>query len=246
VHAHHGLSAQAIEQIVPRLSVRILFWLDAHYSGEGNAMSFNNPQAPDAITAIREELSAIKKCAIFDCVILINDIRGFGTRVNDVEYLGCWAHPSMQEVCVALHEINPNFEFALLGDMFLAYDATRFHPQFSPIVTACTKTRLYDGYTLTDEQLLNYEQRIMHAQTYEKEFIAQMYHRMTGYQDPMFWHDLWYGLVLLGSKQLQPPQEAFYKVLQRTQHFNKNREVEDIILLYQHERLAMYLQACNA
>lgn len=245
VIAFHGQSPDAIKRFAPSLNGAILFWLDAHYSGEGTALSFNNHEAPDAVTAIRGELAAIKEANIPDCVILIDDIRGFGINIAGTEYLGCWAYPSVQEVQQDLLKINPNFEFALLGDMLLAYDQCKYHPSFSKTVDACTKTRLYNGCNLNDQELLELEETIKHASSQEKEYIRTLYDRMTDYKDPMFWHDLWCGLVELGDNNYLKAHNAFAKVKIRTQSFNKNRQHEPKEIPYSHWRIDAYLNACT-
>lgn len=245
VHIYHGKSPDIIKAVGPSLDGTVLFWLDAHYSGEGTALSFNNPNASHAVTAIREELAAIKEINIKDCVILIDDIRGFGTEIAGVEYLGCWAYPTLQEVESALRIINPDFECALLGDMLLAYDKFKYQPTFSETVKACTKTRLYNGYNVTDQELLVLEEKIRNAPRHEKEYIKTLYNRMTDYKDPMFWHDLWYGLVALGEKNYAQARTAFMKVKVRNQYFNKDRQSDSKVIAYDHWRIDHYLQACN-
>ncbi len=75
VTVYNGPSAQMIQKVVPRVEGKILFWLDAHYSGEGTAMSNDNPYDPQAITPICDELKSIKQSGVNECVILIDDIR---------------------------------------------------------------------------------------------------------------------------------------------------------------------------
>lgn len=196
IHSYRGNSSEIIAKIGKTLTGTILYWLDAHYSGEGTGMTNSaNSGSAEAITAIREELKAIYDTGIQDCIILIDDIRGFGTQVNDFIFLGCWAYPTMQEIKEALLKINPQFKIALLGDMLLAYDGSKYHPSFSRTVDACTKTRLYDGYNLSEIDLVELGKEIQNASTSEKEYIKQLYDRMIIYKDPMFWHDVWYGLI---------------------------------------------------
>src|SRR5262249_6376261 len=131
IHSYLGNSSELIANLGNTLEGTVLFWLDAHYSGEGTGMTDSaNSGSPEAITAIREELTAIYHVGLQDCVILIDDIRGFGTQINDHIFLGCWAYPTVQEVKTALLKINPQFNIALLGDMLLAYDASKYTPCF--------------------------------------------------------------------------------------------------------------------
>lgn len=226
IRAYHGSSPDIIREVAPTLQGTILFWLDAHYSGEGTALSFADETNPDAITAIRGELAAIRELGIGDCIILIDDIRGFGMEIGEVQYLGCWAYPSMQEVAKSILQINPNFGFALLGDMFLAYDTTKYHPIFSEVVKACTGMRLYDGVNATEEQLIAWEQTIRKAPSQEGAYIQYLYSIMTEYGDAMFLHDLWYGLVELENKNYQNAYKALEKVVRRS-NFSCKKDLLD-------------------
>jgi hypothetical protein len=244
IRSYLGNSSKLIATLGDQLHGTTLFWLDAHYSGEGTGMSDSaNSGSAEAITAIREELAAIHDVGIRDCVILIDDIRGFGTEISDQVFLGCWAYPTLQEVKLALLKINPQFEIALLGDMLLAYDSSKYQPHFSPTVEACTKTRLYDGRNLSDEELLNLEKRIQMAPPHEAAFIARLYEMMTCYNDPMFWHDLWYGLTQMSIGNYEEANIAFQKIPGRIQSGNFKINTQDPVL-YEHESLKTYVEKC--
>ena len=234
-------SPAMIKKIVPSLNGHILFWLDAHYSGGATARSNNDVSDPDGYTAIRKELKAIKESNVQNCTILIDDIRGFGSIINGAEYLGCWAYPSIQEVCRLGKEINPNFAFALVGDVLLMYDATQFSPSFSSVVQACTASRLYDGTNLKDEQLLEYEKVIMHAQGAERAFITSLYNCMTDWKDALFIHDLWYGLINMGSSNWAEAIIALEKVPTRVEVLDKKQQQSNKCLHYDHWRIDHYL-----
>jgi len=240
VRLYLGSSPDMIKSVSPALEGRILFWLDAHYSGGKTVMSSDDTSDPDAITAIRNELQAIKDNGISDCIILIDDIRGFGSRINDTEYLGCWAYPTLQEVYAMGKEINPNFSGALIGDIFLMYDATKFSPNLSKTVKACTQSRLYDGHNLSDQELLEGEHDIMRTSGAEKEFIKSLYKEMTGWKDPMFHHDLWYALVSMGEQNWKEALDALEKIPTRVEYFTKRRESVQIQRPYSHWRINSY------
>jgi len=247
VRVYHGKSPDVIRIVGPSLlNNNVLFWLDAHYSGPGTALSNPNESDPAAVTAIRDELEAIREVGMKNCVILIDDIRGFGTEIKGQEYLGCWAYPTLQEVKNALLKINSHFEIALLGDMLLAYDATKYEPHFSETVLACTSTRLYNGYNLTDEELALIEKNIISAPAHEKAFIKSLYHQMTECKDPMFWHDLWYGLTELGNNNLKIAHKAISKVPLRLQHLDKNRVIDNKHISCSHPLIDVYLASCKS
>jgi hypothetical protein len=245
VHIFNERSPETISRIAPTLEGPIVFWLDAHYSGAGTALGYDNPSDPESVTAIRAELKAIAESNIQNCTILIDDIRGFGIQISGTEYLGCWAYPTVQELYEMLLKINPMFEVILLGDILLAYDKTKYSPQFSETVLACSKTRFYDGNNLTDTQLIEQEKIIMHAPEHEKNYIRTLYNSITNYKDPMFWHDLWYGLVELGSKNYSNAYTAFSKVKLRTQCLNRKREVTNLNIPYNHWRIDWYIEQCK-
>ena len=69
VHLFHGDSGQVLYSILPQFSGRLLFWLDAHYSGGETARG-------ELSTPILKELDAILEFAP-DSVILIDDARCF-------------------------------------------------------------------------------------------------------------------------------------------------------------------------
>lgn len=239
-------SPAMIAKLAPQLEGHIMFWLDAHYSGENTAMSNDDTNDPEAITSIRKELKIIKEKNLTNCTILIDDMRGFGGIVDDIQFLGCWAYPSVQEVCRLGREINPNFAFALLGDILLMYDSTKFSPNFSPVAKACTASRLYDGCNLSDDELLAHEQVIMHAQDAEKDFIIDLYRRMTDWKDPMFHHDLWYGLVCMGSGNWHEALVGLNKVPNRLEYYNTRRETVHNQLQYNHWRIQHYIDETKA
>lgn len=245
VTVYYGNSSDLIPVIVPQSKGRPLFWLDAHYSGEKTAMSNPDPNSAEAITAIRRELAAIKKSGITDCVLLIDDIRGYGSCINGVEYLGCWAYPAVQKVCKLAREINPRFSFALLGDSLLAYDADKHAPKFSSIIQACTKSRLYDGTNLSEQQLLETEQVIRQAVGEERGFIQHLYHQITDCNDPLFHHDLWYGLVCLSTDKKEA-EKAFLKLTDRNQPFDTKRTTINKKISYHHPRIKRYLQEARS
>lgn len=245
VNLYWDSSPSTIAKLAPELKGHILFWLDAHYSGENTAMSNDDTNDPEAITSIRKELQTIKEHNLQNCTILIDDIRGFGVIVNDTEYLGCWAYPSVQEVCELGRQINPNFEFALLGDILLMYDGTQFSPNVSPVAQACTASRLYDGRNLSDDELLAHEQVIMHARGAERDFIVDLYDRMTDWKDPLFHHDLWYALVSMGAGNWQEALVGLNKVPNRLEYFNKRRETVSKPLPYSHWRIQKYIDKAH-
>ena len=244
ISVYQGRSFEVFEKLLPTLSGKTVFWLDAHYSGPGTSLSYEDESNAEAVTAIRKELSSIKNYCTGESIILIDDIRGFGTEINGTEFMGCWAYPSLQEVKKMLLDINPNFTFKLLKDIFIAYDK-KYDISTSPVLDACTASRLYDGTNLSNEQLISFERTISQAQGQEKAAITDLYRKMTDCKDPMFLHDLWYGLISLRSNQFEEARSALLKVCMRQEHLDKCRRPSDRLIPYEHGRIWDYLEKCT-
>lgn len=229
ITVHQGSSPEVFAKLLPTLKDqgRILFFLDAHYSGQGTAMDKEGPTEANGITAIRKEIAGIKQSGITDCVILIDDIRGFGTVTDGKEFVGCWAYPPLKDVCNRLLEINSNFECMLIGDMLLAFDKSNTNVPFTPMVKACTISRLFDGSNYSENELLEAEKTIAFSQGAERAFLKQLCQSMNVYKDPEFHHQLWYGLLSLTEKKFGEASQAFDKVLERSYKHSRIQRYTD-------------------
>jgi len=216
VYIYKGHSPAVLDTILPTLKKeKIIFWLDAHYSGNGTAKGAG--ETAEDITPIRKEIQTILKHSslLQDFVILIDDIRGFGSRINSTTYIGCWAYPTLQEITETILQTNKNFSFAVLGDILLCYDSSKHSPSFSPVVQSITKSRLYNGKNYSNEELLQAEQIIMQAQNQERKFIEDLYKMMCTYKDPEFHYKLWYGLINLGNKNYKIANDMFNNIIEQ-------------------------------
>ena len=99
VHLHFGDSGVIIPELLNDLEPSV-FWLDAHYSGDGTAML-------DKETPIMAELEAISAAGPDNHCIVIDDARGFGVW-ND--------YPSIDELKAYCVKAFPNHTFHLDGD----------------------------------------------------------------------------------------------------------------------------------
>ncbi len=218
IFVYEGSSAEIFKTLLPDLekNKNVLFFLDAHYCGQGTAVDKEGPDSGDGITAIRKEINAIKNSKTENCVIIVDDIRGFGTKIDDKEFIGCWAYPTVQDVCSNLLEINSKFVFYLVGDMLLAYDKTKYAVDFSPIVKACTVSRLFDGSNYTNDEVIEAELIISKVDGPEKEFLKKLCEGMNHYKDPEFHHELWSGLMCLGEQIGKRAYLHFNNVLERS------------------------------
>jgi hypothetical protein len=89
-----GDSPTFLNAVLKSLDEKCVFWLDAHYSGEGTSKANkNNP--------ILDELDEIKGHHIKNHTILIDDVRLFGTsEFDDI---------TLDDVVSKLKEINPGY-----------------------------------------------------------------------------------------------------------------------------------------
>lgn len=232
IYVYEGSSAEVFKTLLPKLEKdkNILFFLDAHYCGENTAVDKEGPDNADGITAIRKEIDAIKQSCIEDCVVIVDDIRGFGTRINNKEFVGCWAYPCVQDVCKNLLEVNNNFNFYLLGDMMLAYDQTKYQVEVSPTVKACTISRLFDGKNYSEDELMEAENVISKSSGQERDFLKKLCESMNVWNDPEFHHELWDGLLCLNENKCEEAKRHLNKVLDRN---------------YNHPRITTYINRAS-
>jgi len=97
---HFGDSAELLPGILAGIGPSV-FWLDAHYSGDGTAQLEKD-------TPIVAELEAIaaSKDASFHCIV-IDDARGFGVWKD---------YPTVEEMKELCHKLFPTHDFFLEGD----------------------------------------------------------------------------------------------------------------------------------
>ncbi len=217
VTVYQGSSYEALAKMLPTLKTqgKILFFLNDHYNDRITPKIAEGPASIENVTEIRRELQAIKENGVRDCAILVGDIRRFGTRANNKNYRGHWAYPVLQEVRQTLLEINSNFEFALVGDMLLAYDKSSKNVQLSPLVKACTISRLFDDAQYNEDELLQAEKSIASAQGEERAFLKQLCQNTLGYTYAEFHPLLWSGLLSLDEKKYTDALQAFDTVVAR-------------------------------
>ncbi len=101
VNIYFGDSGKVLPDLLPELeNCSVVFWLDAHYSGDGTAML-------DKETPIVAELEAISNVSNLNHAIVIDDARGFG-EWND--------YPSIDWMKRYCEEAFPHHKFFLEGD----------------------------------------------------------------------------------------------------------------------------------
>lgn len=109
VRIYLGDSSSRLQDMLHDAGGRILFWLDAHYSGEGTACG-------DQVSPILKELDLIGGHPRNDHCILIDDARLF---------TGAEGYPTLEETKARLLEINPNYYISVDHDCIVALPGKR-------------------------------------------------------------------------------------------------------------------------
>jgi hypothetical protein len=119
VEVRYGDSARVLAELVPTLSAPALFWLDAHWSGEGTA-------GRDRECPLLEEI-AIINASPHAHVLLIDDARLFLAPPPPPHRPEAW--PDLKRVVAALTEGDRPCTVAVVEDIIL-----RAPPGMTPIV----------------------------------------------------------------------------------------------------------------
>lgn len=203
VHVHLGDSAHIFSKILPTLKGKILFWLDGHYSEGYTALGKSN-------TPILDELKAIKESNIKDAIILVDDIRCFKPFDYEPNHESLKGYPTINELKNAVLDINSEYEFIIFGDTAIAFLSTE-HVAPSPLLKACTLSRLYNNEESQFNNILQAEKTIAHAQGEEREALKRLYFAFA--PNDRFYltthYRLWYGLLLAQENQLVQAKNEF-------------------------------------
>jgi len=222
IHCYQGHSGEVLSQITTKIQGRVLFWLDAHWSGGETALG--SSKCP-----IREELAAIRNSGLKDAVILIDDIRCFHGKSEEKSWVG--GYPSVQQ----LKEMLPSgYALWILGDIAIAYPQSE-PVDVSPLVKACTVSRFSNSLDPWSEGLLAIEKTIQESYLdAETQVIEKL---CADFASPKsdhysFHYLLWKGLLHQGRREFSDAARCFERVIYRK---------------YRHPRLYWYLaQACYA
>lgn len=101
IHLHHGDSEDLLPAILETVDEPALFWLDAHYSGEGTGRGHID-------SPIIKELKWIFAHPVKDHVILIDDAR---------QFLGKDGYPTLEELRAFVHRNHPRSAFIVKDDI---------------------------------------------------------------------------------------------------------------------------------
>lgn len=186
IHLHEGDSALFLEKILPSLKGITVFWLDAHFS--------NGPTAYGAKeTPIIEELIAIKNSQIRNGIIMIDDMRYFFKN----NLYSDW--PSFTKTCELILDINPHYKIALFGDVLIAFPQSA-NITVSPLIWACTLSRLYDENNKLPIDSTIIDQLIAQSSDEELEALQWLHTHLSNLEDRGFCDgsfNWWNGLALL-------------------------------------------------
>lgn len=138
----NGDSAKIISQILPEIKdKKVLFWLDAHWSGGQTVKG-------DCNTAVICELNAIKKIGLKNAIILIDDVRFF--QPGDIQEKlkkdepTAGEYPSIPELLKSVYDINPEYKVLIYGDILIAF--IEIYGEVSKFVNAMTVSKFYDEF----------------------------------------------------------------------------------------------------
>lgn len=188
VHLYLGDSAKMLPVLLNEIEGKTILFLDGHYSGGSTACG--NVETP-----ILEELIAIKNSTLDKPIILIDDIRFF-TRFIPSDY------PSLAYIEELIKRIDPQYHLYIIGDMALAFHEDEPFT-VSPVIQACTISRMADEYRYTNEnieqQLYEIEAIIGHAQGNEKAAILELIPKFVQTNTNILGHHYrsWAGLIEL-------------------------------------------------
>ncbi len=201
VHAAEGDSPTFLAEVIPAIRGKILFWLDAHWCSGDSANTM----------PIREELEAIRQSGLKEGVILIDDIRHFHNLPPDYPEYG--KYPSLKWIQQKILEINPAYQFWILGDMAIAYLGDAATP--SELVKACTISRLF-GEGDSIDAVLTAEKTIRRFANLpeSREFDKLMYFvRADPTEGAITVHLLlWKGLIEMGKSHFWEASQIFQRV----------------------------------
>ncbi len=197
VHVYHGDAVSQLPNVLTRARGRkALLWLDAHYSEGVTGAGAKN-------TSIIEEITLIKDLTVKnEMFFLIDDIRFcqdyMGATPEDPSLSG---YPTVARVCDAILGIDDSFQFAVMGDVLLAY-RKRAGFRVSPVLHACTVSRLFEGANFPEEQVFNAEQVISEAEGIELRAVQSLVKDNLESENLKIGghYRLWHGLTLWGRK----------------------------------------------
>jgi len=184
IKAYFGSSPDILQETVPNIDGKIIFWLDAHFCGGTTAGNGK----PNPILA---ELEAIKKTGRTTAVILIDDARGF-----------YHSDTSLAKIKKAIDAINPEYQFFVYGDVLMAF-LPEEDIEVSSLIKAFTLGCLLDKDPNELDTLLAAEKIIACVQGKEKEALERLTFPESGF------YSMWRGLLKLQDGLFDQAEQLF-------------------------------------
>ncbi len=192
VNVYFGDSAKELPHILTAPQGKILFFLDGHFSKRDTAKGDKN-------TPISGEIEAIIQSGIKDSIIIVDDVRFFQNSMYEDPDPAVADYPSLLELFKQCQKINPDYQIAVIGDLALIYPVQE-KVNLSPIVEACTASRLLYELHLPYSETKALEKIIGAAVDEELDCIEFLYHHY-GQGEIRYglrsFSSLWYALTLL-------------------------------------------------
>jgi hypothetical protein len=165
VSIFHGSSANILKDVIDDVDERILFWLDAHYSGSGTTMD-------DKVCPVIEELDAILSHKIKNHIILIDDVRLFKITGRDVKNFSGHFELTIDQVISKLKEINSDYQILYI-DGYVSNDVlVALPPDISTSIINISPPKDIPEH-LKDEFTLNGEIEVKHRYFNESHSIKK-------------------------------------------------------------------------
>lgn len=147
--------------------------------------------------AVHEDIKAIQTSGLKDAVILIDNVRLL---------------PKLNELKRSILEISPEYEFWILGDIAIAYPKNGAVTA-SPLVKACTASRLFEGSAeevLKQENILKSNVHLEEARAIDA--IFRTYVNPTVAPETAHFL-LWEGLLMSARKNHQEASRLFQRAI---------------------------------
>lgn len=204
IFAYNGDSAKVLPDILPGLKGSILFWLDGHNAGV-------NAGRGEVNTPVLEELRTISNLRSENIIILIDDMRVFQP---DTWTTPGWikGYPTVSRIYDEIKKINKKAKFCIYGDISVAVFPP-YEIEFSPVIEACTISRMYNGYNFTYDEIIRADRILSKAIMDEKTTLEMLPDDFPSLIDSGFCGHflLWKGLTKYHNNDFDKAAEMFEK-----------------------------------
>ncbi len=207
VSLYRDSSDHFLDVLLPSMrDKRKLFWLDAHFSG-GNTATLIDEDTGFCKSPIWGELTAIFKNGLQRSVLLIDDISGYL-----LDPVSNWRYPHLHHQYELIKKSCRAAQLYVVGDLALVYDSAYHNPSISPIVQACTVSRMFDwcASNFEEEQAVLMAEYELVQRCHEDEADRICY--LSGYCHCRDYR-LWRGLIYLGRGDFAQAAKDFQFVM---------------------------------